>query len=61
MKKYMIIMSTEDGQDVFFSDDYQKAMNAKMDVECGLGGIAQLYELMADDETGISSYVFLAE
>ena len=61
MKKYMVIMRTEDGQDAFFTDEYTKAMNIKMDVECGLGGVAQLYGLTFDDEAGISSYVFLEE
>lgn len=46
MKKYMLVFVTEDGEEAIFGDDYLKMINSKMDVECGLGGYAELYERM---------------
>ncbi len=46
MKKYMIVYCIE-GEDpvqgAAFADDYMEARNKKMDIECGLGGYAELY------------------
>ena len=44
MMKYMLVYVTEDGQDALFGNDYLKMCNSKMDIECGLGGCAELYE-----------------
>lgn len=51
MKKYMIVYEIKDDhegldpvQGASFADDYTEARNKKMDVECGLGGYAELYE-----------------
>ena len=50
MKKYMIVYSIKDDheglepvQSALFADDYTEARNKKMDVECGLGGYAEIY------------------
>lgn len=60
MKKYMVVMSsTEDeGPAAFFTDDYTAAANTKMDCECGLGGVAEVYERVTNEE-GIESYELL--
>ena len=43
MKKYMIVYKVEDSQGASFADDYPEAKNKKMDIECGLGGYAEIY------------------
>lgn len=55
MKKYMIIYTTREeqneltgemipaSQDVIFTDDPLKVDQIKMDIECGLGGYAEVY------------------
>ena len=44
MPKYMVLMSTEDETFTYFTDDWQKAEQTRMDCECGLGGFAQVYK-----------------
>ena len=44
MKKYMVVMITEEGTDAYFTDDYSKAAQTKRDCECGMGGRAQVYK-----------------
>jgi len=58
MKKYMLIMKGEDGEAAYFTDDYQKAMQTKMDAECGMGEYTELYERVTDEEAG-ERYEFL--
>lgn len=43
MNKYMIVGVIDEGQIASFADDYQEAKQKKQDIECGLGGYAELY------------------
>lgn len=50
MKKYMIVYEIKDDHEgldsvhgASFADDYTEAKNKKMDIECGLGGYAEIY------------------
>lgn len=60
MKKYMVVMSSTEteGPIGFFTDDIRIAQNAKMDFECGLGGYAEVYERITDEE-GLDRYELL--
>ena len=59
MKKYMvIILDDENQQDCFFTDDYTKAENTRMDACVSLGYYAEIYERITDDD-GIEQYSFL--
>lgn len=44
MKKYMVVFVIDGEQEAMFFDDYHKAESFKMDTECGLGGLAEVYE-----------------
>ena len=44
MKKYMIVYKADGEQSVIFSDDSFKVEQIRMDIECGLGGYAQVYK-----------------
>ena len=55
--KYMVICIGAEPLAMFF-DEYQKARNAKTDVECGLGGYAEIYVRELNEE-GFEEYVFL--
>ena len=57
MKLYMLIYVTEDGQSAMFGDDYYVMLKSKMDIECGLGGYAELYKRV-ETEDGME-YTFL--
>lgn len=64
MKKYMIVYEIKDDhegldpvQGASFADDYTEARNKKMDVECGLGGYAELY--VREEREGGPEYVLL--
>jgi hypothetical protein len=59
MKKYMIVYSFEDCQGASFAEDYTEARNKKMDVECGLGGYAEIYGREEHEDGGFSEYVLL--
>lgn len=50
MKKYMVVISGEDGMSAFFTDDAEKAEQTRMDAECGLGYRAQVYHWVTDEE-----------
>ena len=52
MKKYMVVMMFEGEQHVSFFDDAMAADNCRMDCECGMGGYAEVYERVTDDECG---------
>ena len=54
MKKYMVVCTAEGDHAAMFFDAYEDARQAKQDVECGLGGYAEIYE--RESEGG---YVFL--
>lgn len=43
MKDYMVVTPYEGETSAHFYDDYASAHNYKMDVECGLGGYAEIY------------------
>ena len=43
MKAYMLVYVIDGEQYAGFYDNYPDARNAKMDVECGLGGYAEIY------------------
>ena len=49
MKKYMLVYVVEGEQSVIFNDSYLKISRSKMDIECGLGGYAEVYERMETD------------
>ena len=55
MKKYMVVMVLDGEQSVYFTDDYLKAENARMDAEVGLGAYVEVYE-RTTDEDGIQAY-----
>ena len=44
MKKYMVVYVFEGKQDAAFFDDMNKAESFRMDLSCGLGGLAEVYE-----------------
>ena len=50
MKKYMVVISGEDGTSAIFTDDSIKAEQTRMDAECGLGYKAQVYRWVTDEE-----------
>ena len=58
MKKYMLVYSCDGEQGATFKDSYSEVRNAKMDVECGLGGYAEIYKRI-EVEDGIEEYVFV--
>lgn len=59
MKRYMIVISDEKGeQSAVFTDSRDQAWDTRMDAECGLGYYAEVYEYQMDDD-GNESYQFL--
>lgn len=44
MKKYMVIVESDDGTHAFFYNDPIKAEQTRMDAECGMGWRAQVYK-----------------
>lgn len=44
MKKYMVVYKIDCETNAYFTDDSIKADNFRMDCECGMGGIAQVYK-----------------
>lgn len=58
MKKYMVVYAMEGEQSAAFLDTYTDAHNFKMDVECGMGGYAEIYKRI-EVEDGIEEYVFV--
>lgn len=60
MKDYMVVWVTEDGQGASFFDRYSDAYSCRMDIDCGLGGYAEIYERQPDPEMPrLSSYVMI--
>lgn len=59
MKKYMIVYTVEDSQGASFADDYTEARNKKMDIECGLGGYAEIYEREDVDPLRPPEYILI--
>lgn len=57
MKIFMVISLIDGEQGAAFFDSYVDARQHEMDVECGMGGIAYLYQL--NEKTG--EYEFLEE
>lgn len=57
MKKYMVAYMVEGKTCASFYDTIGEADNARMDIECGLGGCAEVYE-RKDTECG-KGYVLL--
>lgn len=43
MKQYMIVYTAEGEQGVTFADHWSEATQKAMDIECGLGGYAEIY------------------
>ena len=56
MKKYMLVYTMEGEQGTLFSDNSETINQSKMDIECGMGGYAEVYERM-ETENG-NEYVF---
>lgn len=53
MKKYMVVFLADGNETVAnFFDTYTEAKNAYMDMECGLGWYAEIYERMEIEEEG---------
>lgn len=44
MKKFMVVIDGENGTFAYFTDDYAKAEQTRMDAECGMGCRAQVYK-----------------
>ena len=59
MKKYMVITLIEGKQSAMFFDDYDKASQYKMDAECGIGAIAEVYVYQEETENTCGGYEFL--
>ena len=60
MKKYMIVYTIEGSPGASFKDTYDEARGAKMDIECGLGGYAEIYGREEyEDSDQPSEYIFL--
>lgn len=62
MKKYMVVykITAEESDPIngaTFADDYTEAQAKKMDIECGLGGYAELY--VREERDGGPEYVLL--
>lgn len=57
MKKYMVAYLVEGETCASFYDTISEADKARMDIECGLGGCAEVYE-RKETECG-KEYVFL--
>lgn len=57
MKKFMVVFVADGSQEAVFYDYEHDAAQAKMDIECGLGGYAELYVRM-EVEGGVE-YVLL--
>ena len=58
MKKYMVICLVDGETTAAFFDEILEADNYRMDVECGLGGCAEVYE-RTDIGDGIMAYLIL--
>ena len=59
MKKYMIVYTIEENNGASFAEDYTEAKNKKMDIECGLGGYAEIYGREEHEDGDFSEYVLL--
>lgn len=57
MKRFMVVFVVDGSQEAVFFDSYSEASRARMDIECGLGGYAELYERV--EVEGSMEYVFL--
>lgn len=57
MKQFMIVGEAEGEQFTSYADTYTEARNKAMDIECGLGGYAEIYS-REQTESG-SEYRFL--
>ena len=44
MKKYMVVIDSDEGTHAFFYDDVEKAEETRMNAECGMGFRAQVYK-----------------
>lgn len=42
-KKYMVVITTEDGQTAAFFDDLNTAEQFRQNAECGIGALAEIY------------------
>ena len=43
MKKYMVVYSIDGEPGAMFTDDSEKAEDFRMNTECGMGGLAEVY------------------
>ena len=60
MKQYMIVAVIEGEQMAFFTDSYDDAVQAGLDICCSLAGEAEIYERVIDED-GHESYEFLED
>ena len=59
MANYMIVYTIDEGQGATFADDYTEAKNKKMDIECGLGGYAEIYGREDVDPMRPAEYILI--
>lgn len=59
MKRYMVIYEADGEQGATFFDSFSEAENCRMNIECGLGGLAEVYERIEvrEDVNGILTTV----
>lgn len=58
MKRFMIVGMIDEEMVTTYADDYTEARDKKMEIECGFGGYAELYE-RKEYQDGPSEYVLL--
>ena len=55
MKKFMVVYVIDGDTSAYFTDDYSKAKNHQMDVECGMGGYSEIYVRNEEEYTFLES------
>ena len=61
MKKYMVVMNVNGKQGAVFFDKITDAEQFRMDIECGVGGRAQVYEWQDETVNECGAYEFIFE
>ena len=59
MKKYMVVYVIDGEENAWFSDDREKTEQFRLDVECGVGGYAEVYKYAEESEDECGGYEFL--
>lgn len=59
MEKYMLVCQVDNGEQyALFADTYDQAHDLRIDAECGMGAVVEVYERDKDAE-GLEYYSFL--